>query len=81
MKLKKSESFVDKNNHTITIDAGPNGWTIMWADKSTTYKDVKKSTTENFEDAVKTAKNIVGDLTPLTKSHVSSACEAMYMDN
>lgn len=30
--IAKEGSFEDHNGWTITVQAGPNGWTVLWAD-------------------------------------------------
>ena len=44
-----NDGTVDKMR--IRIDAGPNRWTIIWADGGTNYKDVESTTEENFKAA------------------------------
>lgn len=49
--IKKSETYDDGNGLRIRIDAGPNGWTVTWADGGTNYNDVVATTEENFKTA------------------------------
>lgn len=42
-----------KNN--IIIDAGKEGWTIIYADNSTQYKDIEATAEENFKMAYEVA--------------------------
>ena len=60
--IEISKDFKDKNNYFVTIQAGPNGWTILWADGGSTYKDEEHSAQENFDIAYKTAVEMVGEL-------------------
>ena len=55
--------FIDKYNLRITIQAGPHGWTIIYADNSTKYNDCNASSEENFETAKKIAIDDLGELT------------------
>ena len=46
----------------LTIESGPEGWTIIWADGSTTYKDVKDTAENNLQDAIEIAEDFVGKI-------------------
>jgi hypothetical protein len=46
--VDKEHSFKDKSGVTITIQAGPNGWTVLWAEGGSSYKDYKASTDVNY---------------------------------
>lgn len=49
--IEKTVSFKEKLG-TITIDAGPNGWTIIYPDGSTIWKDNEGAgTEENYKVA------------------------------
>jgi hypothetical protein len=50
--VKMSKTFVDDLGMKISIDAGENGWTIMYADGSSEYKDVVDTTENNFNAAL-----------------------------
>lgn len=47
-----SKTYKDRLGLKITIDAGKNGWTIMWADYSSDYKDVEDTAENNFQEAL-----------------------------
>lgn len=49
------------SNFKETIQAGPNGWSIIWADTSTTFKDDPKGTTANYKEAVEKLKESFPD--------------------
>lgn len=66
--VERSEAFKDQNNQKVRIDAGPNGWTIIWADLSTTYADAPVGTEENFKNAYARAEAEVGKLTSLQET-------------
>lgn len=57
------ESYKDNFGLTVRIEAGKHGWTIMWADGGSDYKDVDtESAIENFTEAFETAQNRIGKL-------------------
>lgn len=60
--VEKHKTFKDSSGLPVTIEAGPNGWTIMWADHSTTYGDIRDTTEHNFQRAYDTAEMAVGEL-------------------
>lgn len=49
--VEKTKTYVDDLGLKITIEAGPYGWTIMWADNSSTWEDNNATTEENFQKA------------------------------
>ena len=60
--IKATKTYKDKYGLKITIEAGIHGWTILYADGSTTYKDQTTSTEENFINALRTLKAHFPDL-------------------
>lgn len=56
------KSFKDSNNLNVTIEAGPKGWTIMWADHSADYRDEDDTSENNFKKAYDIAVDAVGPL-------------------
>ena len=62
--IERTEEFVDKYGMPVLIDAGPNGWTVRFADMSSAYKDESIGTEANFKNAYEVAVERVGDLTP-----------------
>ena len=54
--IQKEKWYLDQNGLTIGVQAGPHGWTIMWADGGTTYRDIDANTDENFQMALDTLK-------------------------
>jgi hypothetical protein len=54
--IKMSKMYIDDLGLKITIDAGENGWTILYADSSSEYKDVVDTTLNNFDKALKVLK-------------------------
>lgn len=61
--IDKEETFIDENNYKVTIQAGYNGYTIIYADGSSQYEDITCSTEENFNKAFRLAEISVGKLT------------------
>ena len=49
--VERTEHFVDKYGESVRIDAGPNGWTVRFADMSSKYNDESIGTDANFENA------------------------------
>lgn len=60
--VKANGAFRDPRGLHIEIEAGPKGWTIVWADFSTTFKDVEQETELNFKEAYDCANEAVGPL-------------------
>lgn len=59
-------SYVDGWGMKMTIQAGPNGWTILYSDGSSDWCDEVNEDTVNFQKAYDIANESVG---PLTKNH------------
>ena len=66
--IEKEESYKDRNCLTITIQAGPEGWSILWADGGSDFKDINSTTDQNFNEAFKVATDAVGKLIKITPS-------------
>lgn len=49
------KDFKDENGLKIHIDAGPEGWTIIYADGSTNYADTIATAEDNYNIAYKIA--------------------------
>ena len=43
----------------VIIQAGKNGWTVLWADCSSSYQDVEDTAENNFNKALKFAQEKV----------------------
>lgn len=61
--VEKEKRYKDSQGLTITIQAGPRGWTILYADSSSEYRDVEASTEDNFNEALQTLKGHFSELT------------------
>lgn len=61
--VKREERFkVGVGQLTVTIQAGENGWTILYADSSSEYKDEVDTTDNNFKKAMEVLKTHFGDI-------------------
>lgn len=63
--IEKEKYYKDKYGHRITIQAGVNGWTIIYSDSSTEFKDITASIDENFNTAYDLAISRLGILTEI----------------
>ena len=70
-----SNIYDDGDGMKVTIEAGPNGWTILMADGSSRYKDESKGTEANLAEAEKIAKGLFPDL-----KKISSGKPVKYED-
>lgn len=66
--IEREEHYKDVTGLGITIQAGPEGWTVLYADGSSEYNDVKATTDENFKTAYDCAVENLGELTPVSGS-------------
>ena len=57
-----SKQYIDEYGLTITIEAGPHGYTIIYADGSSHWQDIDQSSEENFDKALEIATNNLGTL-------------------
>ena len=69
--IEREENFKDQNDLKIKIQAGPNGWTILYADGASTYRDNTCSTEENFNEAYETAVKDLGELKKVEPCKIS----------
>lgn len=60
--IEREEHYKDENGLDVTIQAGPEGWTVLYADGSSEYNDVKTTTDENFKTAYDCAVENLGEL-------------------
>ncbi len=58
--IELRKTFKDKNGFKLTIEAGSEGWTVIYADHSTNYADAVDTAENNFKKAYDTAVNNVG---------------------
>ena len=60
------ESYIDGMGGTIIIQAGPNGWSILYADGSADYCDEVNEDTINFQKAYDKVNENIGPLTKIS---------------
>lgn len=56
------KKFRDSSGLTIIIEAGPKGWTIIWADHSVDYGNKDDTSDNNFKMAYNIAMGALGPL-------------------
>jgi len=52
IEIEKEEHY-DTDDGTVILQAGKNGWTVLWGDHSSSYEDVVDSVENNFNKALK----------------------------
>ena len=57
--------YKDCFDNDLIIQAGQKGWTIVYVNGSSTYKDEELTAKENFDNAYKYANNELGILTEI----------------
>jgi hypothetical protein len=55
--IELSKTFKDDLGLKIRVESGKNGWTIMYADSSSEFKDVEDTTENNFQKALAVLKS------------------------
>lgn len=64
--IKRMQSYkVGSEQLTVTIQAGENGWTILYADHSSKYSDQVDTTEGNFDKAMEVLKLDFDNITPV----------------
>lgn len=61
--IEMTKFFLDKDEHKLRIDAGPNGYTIIWYDESINYCDNTGNTEDNMNIAISFANKENGPIT------------------
>ena len=69
--IEREENFKNQDDLKIKIQAGPNGWTILYSDGERKYKDNTCSTEENFNEAYETAVKDLGELKKVEPCKIS----------
>lgn len=67
--VEKEKTYKDDIGLKITIQAGPHGWSILYADSSSEYEDNDSSTENNFNKALEVAKDHLGELTEVNDNN------------
>ena len=65
--VERQETFKDRSDLEIIIQAGKKGWTIIYADCSTNYADKIDTVDNNFNEALTVAESCLGKLTPVVE--------------
>lgn len=73
--IKIEKTYKDSNGLKVRIQAGENGWTIVWADGGTSYKDEVHTAEENFNIALDQATKEIGELTECEVSECLNCSE------
>lgn len=73
--IEREERYLDKYNDKVMIQAGPNGWTILYANGGSHYKDETKSTDDNFKEAYENATEFLGELKKCTMDQAVEVSE------
>ena len=71
--IEKESYYEDESGCEINIQAGIHGWSVIWEDSSSCFKDVDTTTEENFKAAYDLAVSKIGNLKEIKKR--SCACE------
>lgn len=72
--------YKDNLGMKLTIQAGPRGWTILWADKGSNFKDYDKegdpvrTAEQNLEEALEVVKHHLGEVTEVTSGDEVEYC-------
>jgi hypothetical protein len=57
-----NKTLIDDLGFRVTVQAGPNGWTILYADSSSEYRDVVDTSENNFNAALAVLNQNLGDM-------------------
>ena len=68
------KTYKDKEGLRIRLQAGPHGWTVIYADGGTEYKDVDATPEENLESAYQQALSHFSELTEVTEPKCYTVC-------
>ncbi len=49
----EKEERIKINDLSVIVQAGPNGWTILYTDGSIEYQDIVDTTENNYKSAIK----------------------------
>jgi len=63
--IETEKHYRDSNGYEITIQAGIHGWTIIYADSSSEFKDINSASDENFKTAYNITTSRLGILTEI----------------
>lgn len=69
--IKMEKTFVDSSGLIIIVQSGENGWSILYADGSSEYKDEVDTTDNNFEKAFKVLEGRLSNLKEISNQRMS----------
>ena len=72
---EKTFSCGPESWNKVTIQAGPNGWSILYADGSSTFRDIVAPTEENLASAVALLRNDFENIVEIPVPAAAEACE------
>ena len=61
--IRKERHYKCKDGGTIIVQAGPNGWSVIWSDHGSNFKDNEATTEENFQIALTVVEHYYPGLT------------------
>ena len=68
-------TYKDNEGLRIRLQAGPHGWTVIYADCGTEYKDIDALPEENLESAYQQALSHFSELTEVSEPKCYAVCE------
>lgn len=60
--IEKEKRFKTESGLVLQIQAGREGWTIIYADGSSEYKDISDTTENNFNEAYERVKKLFPEM-------------------
>lgn len=72
--VEKEQIFSYNEDDGLRIQAGPKGWSIIYDDGSSEWKDNESTTNKNFAMAMNVAIEKVGPIIPCNESHGIEVC-------
>lgn len=54
--VKRESKYRLDDGGVVIVQAGPNGWSVLFPDHSSEFRDVVATTRENYKEALETAK-------------------------
>ena len=69
------KTYKDKYGLTLRLEAGPHGWTVIYADGGTEYKDIDALPEENLESAYQQALSHFSELTEVSEPKCYEVCK------
>lgn len=67
-------TYKDNEGLRIRLQAGPHGWTVIYADGGTEYKDVDATPEENLEAGYQQALSHFSELTEVSEPKCYEVC-------